>query len=166
MLQLSNELLTDDTLHKLFQTMTLNPSILLLEDIDAASDLVKMREGTVEAMVLSEVASVVSSEELSSHEDENLTEEPGLPDTLTSGSHREQETKRDETVCKWEGDTDTITPEAMHKRGMRPKLKMIFCFLRIIHGASVGMSKLEMVVMFLMGVAASMATIVVVNKHR
>ena len=44
MLQLSNELLTDDALHRLFQTMTLNPSIVLLEDIDAASDLVRSRD--------------------------------------------------------------------------------------------------------------------------
>ena len=43
-LQLSNELLTDDALARLFQTMTLNPSIVLLEDIDAASELVGARD--------------------------------------------------------------------------------------------------------------------------
>ena len=43
-LQLSNELLTDDGLARLFQTMTLNPSIILLEDIDAASELVGSRD--------------------------------------------------------------------------------------------------------------------------
>ena len=43
MLQLSNEFLSDDALQRLFQTMTLNPSIVLLEDIDAASDLVRSR---------------------------------------------------------------------------------------------------------------------------
>eukprot|EP00946_MAST-07B_sp_MAST-7B-sp1_P000552 g552.t1 len=123
MLQLSNELLTDDTLHKLFQTMTLNPSILLLEDIDAASDLVKMREGTVEAMVLSEVASAVSSDSLSSHEDENLMEETDPPDGLISESHREGETRRDVMVSKWEGDTDSITPAAMHKEGYAAQIE-------------------------------------------
>lgn len=46
-LQLSNELLTDDALARLFQTMTLNPSIVLLEDIDAASDLVGARDGNL-----------------------------------------------------------------------------------------------------------------------
>jgi SpoVK/Ycf46/Vps4 family AAA+-type ATPase len=44
MLQLSNEFLSDDALQRLFQTMTLNPSIVLLEDIDAASDLVRSRQ--------------------------------------------------------------------------------------------------------------------------
>ena len=43
-LQLSNELLSDDGLARLFQTMTLNPSIILLEDIDAASELVGSRD--------------------------------------------------------------------------------------------------------------------------
>lgn len=46
-LQISNELLTDDSLHRLFQTMTLTPSILLLEDIDAADGLVHRRRSSV-----------------------------------------------------------------------------------------------------------------------
>ena len=71
MLQLSNELLTDDSLHKLFQTMTLNPSILLLEDIDAASDLVKTREGTVDAAIMSKVETEGSAGVISGAEESN-----------------------------------------------------------------------------------------------
>ena len=100
MLQLSNELLTDDGLHRLFQTMTENPSILLLEDIDAASDLVKKREDGEEERVEGEEGEGEDEgkEEEEEEEEEKETVEVGDSDVLTTPvkpANDESEVKQD-----------------------------------------------------------------------
>ena len=96
MLQLSNELLTDDGLHRLFQTMTENPSILLLEDIDAASDLVKKRKDDEEDEEEEEEADEQEEEE--EEEEEEQEEEQEEEDKASVEEEDEEQNGTQNTI--------------------------------------------------------------------
>ena len=65
-----------------------------------------------------------------------------------------------------EGDTEHITPEAMHKEGYAAQIEDDFLLSENNTRRFSGKSKLEMIAVMLHPGGGSMATIVVVNKHR